>query len=83
MLIGCESIGMATVIRRPADLCIKIPDQFNDLKSDTMPVLYVTSPMFLVGIWKLEKGQSMLIHSQKPYLPLSGWTIPGRHYGSH
>ena len=63
MLIGCESIGMATVTQRPANLYIKIPDQLSDEEAATMPVVYVTVLMFLVERWKLEKGQSILIHS--------------------
>ena len=63
MMIGCESIGMATEIQRPASLCVKIPDQLSDEEAATMPVVYVTVLMFLVEKWKLEKGQSILIHS--------------------
>ena len=63
MSIGCETVGMATVIQRPANLCIKIPDQLSDEEAATMPVVYVTVLMFLVEKWKLEKGQSILIHS--------------------
>ncbi|KAH8433977.1 Mycolipanoate synthase [Aspergillus melleus] len=63
MLIGCESVGMATVINRPASLCVKIPDQLTDEEAATMPVVYITVLMFLVEKWKLEKGQSILIHS--------------------
>ena len=63
MLIGCESVGMATLIQRPANLCIKIPDQLSDEEAATMPVVYVTVLMFLVEKWKLAKGQSILIHS--------------------
>lgn len=63
MMIGCESIGMATEIQRPAMLCAKIPDRLSDEEAATMPVVYVTVLMFLVEKWKLEKGQSVLIHS--------------------
>ncbi|ROW06904.1 hypothetical protein VMCG_04176 [Cytospora schulzeri] len=63
MTIGCESVGLATVIQRPASLCVKIPDQLTDEEAATMPVVYVTVLMFLVEKWKLEKGQSILIHS--------------------
>ncbi|PLB55540.1 putative polyketide synthase [Aspergillus steynii IBT 23096] len=63
MLIGCESVEMATVINRSASLCVKIPDQLTDEKAATMPVVYITVLMFLVEKWKLEKGQSILIHS--------------------
>lgn len=63
MSMGCESVGMATFIRRPASLCIKIPDQLSDDEAATMPMVYVTVLMFLVEKWKLEKGQSILIHS--------------------
>ncbi|KAK7703238.1 Mycolipanoate synthase [Diaporthe eres] len=63
MTIGCESVGLATVVQRPASLCVKIPDQLSDEEAATMPVVYVTVLMFLVEKWKLEKGQSILIHS--------------------
>ncbi|KAI3392455.1 hypothetical protein diail_5699 [Diaporthe ilicicola] len=63
MTIGCESVGLATVVQRPASLCVKIPDQLSDEEAATMPVVYVTVLMFLVEKWKLQKGQSILIHS--------------------
>lgn len=63
MTIGCESVGLATTVQRPASLCVKIPDQLSDEEAATMPVVYVTVLMFLVEKWKLEKGQSILIHS--------------------
>ncbi|KAH8802447.1 putative polyketide synthase [Xylogone sp. PMI_703] len=61
--MGCESVGMATLIQRPASLCIKIPDCLSDEEAATMPIVYVTVLMFLVERWRLEKGQSILIHS--------------------
>ncbi|KAG6354258.1 hypothetical protein INS49_004863 [Diaporthe citri] len=63
MTIGCESVGLATTVQRPASLCVKIPDQLSDKEAATMPVVYVTVLMFLVEKWKLERGQSILIHS--------------------
>lgn len=63
MTVGADSVGMATVIRRPAQLCIRIPDQLSDEEAATMPFVYVTVLMFLVEKWKLYKGQSILIHS--------------------
>ena len=63
MLIGCGSVGIATIIQRPAKLCIRIPDQLSDEEAATMPVAYITVLMFLVERWKLEKGQTILIHS--------------------
>lgn len=63
MTVGADSIGVATVIRRPAQLCIKIPDQLSDEEAATMPLVYVTILMCLVEKWKLCKGQSILIHS--------------------
>lgn len=61
--VGCESVGMATTIRRSASLCIKVPGQLSDEEAATIPVVYATVLMFLVEKWKLEKGQSILIHS--------------------
>ena len=63
MTIGCESIGLATVIQLPAILCVKIPNHLSDEEAATMPIVYVTVLMFFVKRWKLEKGQSVLIHS--------------------
>lgn len=63
MLIGSESVGIATIIQRPARLCVRIPDQLSDEEAATMPVAYITVLMFLIERWKLEKGQTILIHS--------------------
>lgn len=63
MFLGSESVGMATTIQRAANLCVKIPEQLSDEEAATMPLVYVTVLMFLVEKWKLEKGQSILIHS--------------------
>ena len=63
MTVGADSVGMATVIRRPAQLCIKIPDQLSDEEAATMPLVYVTVLMFFFEKWKLYQGQSILIHS--------------------
>lgn len=65
MLIGCESVGMATTINRPASLCVKVPEKLSDEEAATMPVVYITVLMFLVEKWKLEKGQSILIHRDR------------------
>lgn len=62
MTVGADSIGMATVIQRPAQLCIKVPDQLSDGEAATMPLVYITVLMFLVEKWKLSKAQSILIH---------------------
>lgn len=35
MTVGADSVGMATVIRRSAQLCIKIPDQLSDEEAAT------------------------------------------------
>lgn len=63
MTVGADSVGMATVIRRPAQLCIKIPDQLTDQEAATMPLAYITVLMLLVEKWKLHQGQSILIHN--------------------
>ena len=63
MTVGADSIGMATVIRRPAQLCIKIPAELSNEEASTMPLVYVTVLMFLVEKWTLSQGQSILIHS--------------------
>lgn len=63
MTVGGESVGMATVIQRPAQFCVKIPDHLSDEEAATMPLVYVTVLMFLVEKWKVHEGQSILIHS--------------------
>ena len=63
MSMGCESVGIATMITRPAALCITIPDQLSDEDAATMPIVYVTVLVFLVEKWRLEKGHTILIHS--------------------
>lgn len=63
MVAGSESVGMATLIQRSASLCVKIPDQLSDEEAATMPLVYITVLNFLVEKWKLEKGQTILIHS--------------------
>ena len=73
MTVGADSVGMATEIRRPAQLCIKVPDQLSDEEAATMPLVYVTVLMFLVEKWKLSKAQSILIHSA------AGGKVPGLH----
>ena len=61
--MGSESVGIATEIQRAASLCIPIPDQLSNEEGATMPVVYITVLLFLVEKCKLEKGQSILIHS--------------------
>jgi NADPH:quinone reductase-like Zn-dependent oxidoreductase len=69
--VGGESVGMATVIQRPASFCVKIPQQLSDEEAASMPLVYVTVLMFLAEKWELQKGQSILIHSAA-----GGETIP-------
>ncbi|KAJ4302895.1 Mycolipanoate synthase [Kalmusia sp. IMI 367209] len=61
--VGSESVGLATVVRRPARLVVKIPEQHSDEEAATLPLAYLTVLLFLVEKWKLQKGQSILIHS--------------------
>ena len=63
MTVRADSVGMATVILRPAQLCIKIPDRLGDEQAATMPLIYVTVLISLIEKWKLSAGQSILIHS--------------------
>lgn len=63
MTVGGGSVGMATFIQRPANFCVKLPDQISDVEAASMPLVYVTVLMSLAEKWKLEKGQSILIHS--------------------
>ncbi|KAF2259662.1 putative polyketide synthase [Lojkania enalia] len=63
LAIGSESTGLATVITRPSQLVVKIPDQLSDEEAATLPLAYITASIFLVEKWKLEKGQTALIHN--------------------
>ena len=63
LAIGSESTGLATVIKRSSQLVVKIPDQLSDKEAAALPLAYVTAAIFLVEKWKLEKGQTVLIHN--------------------
>ena len=62
MTVGSDTIGLATVIQRPAQLCVRIPDRLSDEEAATMPLAYVSVLLFLVERWKLHENQSILIH---------------------
>ena len=74
MAVGADSVGMATVVRRLPQLCIKMPDRLSDEEEATMPHVYVIVLMFLVEEWKLSKGQSLLTHSAAG----GGFSLPNR-----
>lgn len=61
--IGVDSPAFATVIQRPASLCVKVPAGLSDEDGAGMPVVYVTVLRCLVDKARLERGQSVLIHS--------------------
>ncbi|KAF2762537.1 putative polyketide synthase [Pseudovirgaria hyperparasitica] len=63
MTVGGESTGIATIIARAAELCVKIPHGLSDEEAATMPFAYTTVLLFLVEKWKLQRGQSILIHA--------------------
>jgi len=63
LTVGSESAGLATVIKRPSQLVVKIPSQLSDEEAATLPLPYITALVFLVEKWKLEKGQTILIHN--------------------
>jgi len=63
MLIGTNSTGLATEIQRPAQYCIKIPDQLSSEDAATMPAVYCTVLICLLDKARLQKGQSILIHA--------------------
>ncbi|KAH8592110.1 putative polyketide synthase [Bisporella sp. PMI_857] len=63
MVIGTNSIGLATEIQRPAEFCVKIPDGLKSEDAATMPVPYVTALRCFVDKANLRKGQSVLVHN--------------------
>ena len=63
MCMGSSSPGFATVVQRPAECCVKIPDSLSDEEAATMPVVYFTVFCCLIDKANLQKGQSLLIHS--------------------
>ncbi|PMD30149.1 hypothetical protein L207DRAFT_592910 [Hyaloscypha variabilis F] len=44
-------------------LCAKIPDEMTFVEAASMPVVYATAMQALMMVGRLEKGQSVLIHS--------------------
>ena len=63
MLIGTNSNGVSTVVQRPAEHCVKIPDNLSFEDAATMPIPYVTIIRSFLEKANLQKGQSVLIHS--------------------
>jgi NADPH:quinone reductase-like Zn-dependent oxidoreductase/NAD(P)-dependent dehydrogenase (short-subunit alcohol dehydrogenase family)/aryl carrier-like protein len=63
MLMGTNSTGLATMVQRPAEYCVKISDSLSFEDAATMPVLYVTVLRCFLDKANLQKGQSVLIHS--------------------
>lgn len=62
-VIGPNSNGLATVIQRPGDFCVKIPDHLSFEDAATIPLVYITVLRCVVDKADLQKGQSVLIHS--------------------
>ncbi|KAF7556654.1 hypothetical protein G7Z17_g1229 [Cylindrodendrum hubeiense] len=56
---GCFSTGLVV----PAQLCVKIPDSLSFEDAATMPCVFATVIYALLEVARLEKGQSVLIHS--------------------
>ena len=56
---GCFSTSLIA----SADLCVKIPDDLGFKDAATMPCVFATVIYALINIGRVEKGQSVLIHS--------------------
>jgi NADPH:quinone reductase-like Zn-dependent oxidoreductase/NAD(P)-dependent dehydrogenase (short-subunit alcohol dehydrogenase family) len=63
LFIGANSNGMATQVQRPALLVLPIPSQLSFEEAASMPVVYTTLLLGLLGKAQLAKGQSVLIHA--------------------
>ncbi|KAH9989423.1 acyl transferase domain-containing protein [Xylariaceae sp. FL0662B] len=61
MAITCEAY--ATTTRTAASRCIKMPDDMGFEEAAGMPCIYITVIHGLVNLARLEKGQTVLIHS--------------------
>ncbi|KAJ2995866.1 hypothetical protein NUW58_g1155 [Xylaria curta] len=53
----------STVVTQKEDLCQAIPDNMSFAEAASMPVVYMTAIHSLITTARLEKGQSVLIHS--------------------
>ncbi|KAI9692407.1 MAG: Type I Iterative PKS [Bathelium mastoideum] len=58
-----ERKTLATLITTTEPYCIKIPDNLSDEEASTMLIPYATAWHSLMDVGRLEKGQSVLIHS--------------------
>ncbi|KAI1820897.1 hypothetical protein F4861DRAFT_545132 [Xylaria intraflava] len=57
-------VGMfATIVNTSELLCEKLPDGMSFADGATMPIVFATAIYSLIDIARLEKGQSILIHS--------------------
>ncbi|KAE9377588.1 hypothetical protein N431DRAFT_398541 [Stipitochalara longipes BDJ] len=61
MLAGRSTFSTSIVISEV--LCAKIPDKMTFIEAASMPVVYATAMQALMIVGRLEKGQSVLIHS--------------------
>ncbi|KAK2596464.1 hypothetical protein N8I77_013354 [Diaporthe amygdali] len=53
----------STVLKTPADMCVKIPDSLSFEEAATMPSVFGTVIYGLLHLANLEAGQTVLIHS--------------------
>ncbi|KAL1883305.1 Type I Iterative PKS [Diaporthe australafricana] len=53
----------STVLKTPADMCVKIPDNLSFEEAATMPSVFGTVIYGLLHLANLEAGQTVLIHS--------------------
>ncbi|KAI0101373.1 hypothetical protein GGR51DRAFT_530505 [Nemania sp. FL0031] len=58
-----NSQSFSSILVSPQDLCIRIPDPISFDEAATMLVSFATAIHSLVNVGRLEKGQSVLIHS--------------------
>ncbi|KAE8135205.1 hypothetical protein BDV38DRAFT_294724 [Aspergillus pseudotamarii] len=63
MTLGADSTGLATQVQRYGSCVVPIPSHLSFEDAATMPAVYTTVLLSLVDKARLEKGQSILIHS--------------------
>ncbi|RYP78429.1 hypothetical protein DL771_000614 [Monosporascus sp. 5C6A] len=61
VVMGLEAFQ--TILTTPEFLCEKLPDDMSFAEGASMPVVFLTAIHSLVNLARLEKGQSVLIHS--------------------
>ncbi|KAH8201465.1 hypothetical protein TruAng_004389 [Truncatella angustata] len=58
-----DKAGMANFVRMPVTCAHKIPDNLDFAEAASLPIAYSTAIMSLLDVGRLQKGESVLIHS--------------------